>query len=79
MPDAAARRSLGALVVLATLTIVTATAFVAVTYMEWSWLSALLGVAVAAFVVLCVHHALAALERWIETPASEPRAGRDAP
>ena len=71
MTAVTARKSLATLALLACLTAVTGTAFVAVHFTQWDELSLVLGAALVALVVVCIGVLLDALENRVE------RAGHD--
>jgi len=71
MTATSARTSLASLAILVCVTLVTAAAFIAVTYAEWDWLSALLGSVVIILLVVCVRLMLDALEIWLDRAEGE--------
>lgn len=76
MTTSTKHNSLASLAVLSCITLLTGAAFVAITYTEWDWLSALLGVAVIVLVVLCVRLVLDVVEEWLDRAEDDPGSGR---
>lgn len=68
MSESTGRRSLATLAILGCVTILTAAAFIAVTYAQWDWLSTLLGMASVVVLILCVSKLLDALDTWLDRP-----------
>lgn len=71
MTATSARTSLASLAILGCVTLVTGVAFVAVTYAEWDWLSALLGSVAIILLVISVRLMLDAIEAWLDRAEGE--------
>lgn len=68
MSEWSGRRSLATLAILGCITILTAGAFVAVTYARWGWMSMVLGMVSMVPLVLSVRALLDALDAWLDRP-----------